>query len=94
MIDSKINFHPNFLELFSKDELEDIVENAISVSKDCIVIITKDYFFELSADVGESLNIYCDDNTCNKDQKLTKDEFMKLYKKSILLKCQDVNIDE
>jgi len=83
-----------FLELFSSDELANMMENATAISEDCIVIATEDNFFELSANVGEGLDIYCDDHSNNTGRQLTKDEFMSLYKSSPLMETYHTEIDE
>jgi len=85
--------NPKFLTVFSEDELIDIIANAAAVTQDCIVIWTEANFFELSADTGDTLDIYCDDNNNTSGRQLTKDEFMKLHKSSPLLKVNHLNID-
>ncbi len=82
-----------FLELFSSDELADIVENATAVSEDCIVITTEDNLFELRADRGDVLEIYCDDHRNDTGRQLTKDEFMHLYKNSSLMETYHKEMD-
>jgi hypothetical protein len=90
----KIIFNQKFLEVFSEDELNDIINNATVITKNCIIISTEDHFFELSADRGDTLDIYCDSNINDTNKQLTKDEFMKLYKKSPLVEMQHINVDE
>ena len=82
------------MDLFSADELEDIIANAISFSADCIVIATNTHFFELSADMGQKLNIYCDEHNSNTAKKLTKDEFIKLYNSGTLMNSEQVTMNE
>jgi len=94
MPNDKIEFHQRFLDNFTIDELNDIVDNAMVVTQNCIIISTEDNFFELSADIGDTLDIYCDSNKDDTDKKLTKDEFMKLYKNTTLMKMQHINVDE
>ena len=59
-----------------------------------IIISTKDNFFELSADMDDSLDIYCNDNKYNTGSQLTKEEFMKFYKNTPLMEMPHINIDE
>ena len=94
MKNNQIVFHPYFLDVFTVKELEDIIKYATVVTKKCIVIATEDYFFELSADIGNKLDIYCDRNKNGTQQKVTKDEFIKLYKISPLLKVEHIHLDE
>jgi len=54
-----------FLELFTQEELKEIIEAASIYSKECIVIFTQKYFFELSADMGSNLELYYDHNYKN-----------------------------
>jgi len=85
MLNSEIVVNAKFLNVFSKEELKDIMDNATSISADCIVIVTENNFFELSADIGDELDIYCDEHNNSSARKLSKDEFMKLYKSSPLI---------
>jgi len=94
MSNENIELHQRFLDTFTIDELTDIVDNATVVTKNSIIISTEDNFFELSADIGDSLDIYCDSNKNDKNIQLTKDEFMQLYKKSPLMKIEHISIDE
>ena len=94
MSNKNIEFHQRFLDTFTIDELKDIVDNATVVTENSIIISTEDNFFELSADIGDSLDIYCDSNKNDTNMQLTKDEFMQLYKKSPLIKMQHISIDE
>lgn len=52
ILKERIVFNDKFLKVFTEDELQDIVDSAVSFSTDCIVISTDDNFFELSADRG------------------------------------------
>jgi len=92
--DHKIDFHQRFLDAFTTKQLEDIVNYATVVGDTCIVIVTEDYFFELSADIGDSLDIYCESNKTNKSIPLTKEEFLKLYKSSPIVKVECAYVDE
>jgi len=94
MSNENIEFHQRFLDTFTIDELNDIVDNSTAVTENSIVIFTEDNFFELSADIGDNLDIYCNNNKNNTNMQLTKDEFMQLYKKSPLTKMQHISIDE
>ncbi len=94
MSNKNIEFHQRFLDTFTIDELKDIVDNATVVTENSIIISTEDNFFELSADIGDSLDIYCDSNKNDTNMQLTKDEFMQLYKKSPLMKMQHISIDK
>ncbi len=93
MVD-KIQFHKRFLDIFTDKELNDIVNNATVVTENCIMINTINNFFELSADIGDKLYIYCNSNENVTEQQLTKDEFMKFYKSSPLLEMKHINIDD
>ncbi len=90
----KTTLHQKFLEFFSRDELEDIVKNSAVVSDNCIIIQTQENFFELSIDIGKKLDIYCNNNSNAIERKLSKDEFLKLYKVSPLMEMHYINIDE
>lgn len=94
MSNEKPEFHQRFLDTFSIDELNDIIDNATVVTQNSIIISTEDNFFELSAGVGSGLNIYCDSNENDTNSQLTKEEFMKLYKNSPLMKMQHIIVDE
>jgi molecular chaperone DnaK (HSP70) len=94
MSNEKIEFHQRFLDTFTIDELNDIIENAMVVTKNSIIISTEDNFFELSANESDTLDIYCDSNKDDTNKQLTKDEFMKLYKDSSLIEMQHINVDD
>ncbi len=76
---ANIKFNQRFLDLFSNDELQNIIGKSISFSADCIVISTDTHFCELSADMGDALEIYCDEHSNDTAKMLTKDEFMTLF---------------
>jgi len=86
--------NPKFYQVFSQEELDTISQNATALSHDVIVIATDEYFFELSADVGEELEIYCDNYSDNTARTLNKEEFLKLYQSSPLLDVVDVEMEE
>ena len=90
----EIKFNQFFLDIFTNEELKDIVANAMVVTENCIIIQTIDYFFELSANVGDKLDIYCDANKNDTQAQLTKDEFIKLYKSSPIMQMEHICIDE
>jgi hypothetical protein len=90
---TKIKLHQRFLDVFTSKELKEIVKSATAVGEKCIIISTTDYFFELSADIGDKLDIYCVENKNNTQLKLTKDEFIKLYKNSPLIEMQHITIE-
>ena len=94
MLDNEIVVNAKFLNVFSKDELKDIMDNATSISTDCIVIATENNYFEPSADVDDALDIYCDEHNSSSARKLSKDEFMKLYKSSPLMGTVKLSINE
>ena len=94
MLNNEIVVNTKFLNVFSKDELKDIMDNATSISADCIVIATENNFFELSADMGDELDIYCDEHNNSSARKLLKDEFMMLYKSSPLMGTLKLSINE
>ena len=89
-----IDFHQKFLDAFTLEELEDISNHATAIGPDCIVVTTEENFFELSADIGEELDIYCNNNTTYEGRKLTKVEFMELYKSSPTQELNVMAIDE
>jgi hypothetical protein len=76
------NFNQKFLDIFTKKEFNEIVANTSLLAEDCIILLTEAYFFELSADIGETLKIYCIDNETDVGKLLTKEQFLTLYKKS------------
>lgn len=86
-----IELHQIFKDIFSFDELKSIIDGAsvlvdteFDITVYSILISTKEYYFELSANIGECLDIYCYNNENHTEQKLQKDEFMNLYKSSLL----------
>jgi len=94
MLEEKIDLHQRFLDVFTDEELEDIIENAMVITENCIMINTKDYFFELSSDIRDKLDIFCYNSINSSEGKLTKIEFIKLYKSSLLMEMQHINIDD
>ncbi|MDQ7060406.1 MAG: hypothetical protein Q9M43_04500 [Sulfurimonas sp.] len=87
-------FNPKFLKLFNEIELRDIVKSASAYGNDCLVVTTEDYFFELSADIGNEVEIYCENNTSFEANKLSKEEFLHLYKTSPLSKLSCLSVKE
>ncbi len=94
MQDNKIKLHQRFLEIFTEEELKDIIEHSMIVTEKYIIIQTEDNFFELSVNADGKLDIYCDANKNDTQIYLTKDEFMKLYKSSPLMEMQHINVDD
>jgi len=77
-MDLKELFHPKFFEVFNEDELKEIYERAFCGTEECYVIFNQKYFFELSADIDDELEIYCDEcETYDKGEVIDKDEFLK-----------------
>ena len=93
MSNEEIEFHQMFLDTFTKEEFKDIIRNAMVTTENVIIISTEKNFFELSANMGSELNIYCDSNNDDTKMQLTKDEFMKLYKDSPLIDMQHISAD-
>lgn len=94
MLKEKINIHQRFIDVFTDEELEDIVENAVVVTNNCIVINTKDYFFELNIDYKEEVDIFCYNSVESSENNLSKLEFMKLYNSNNKEDMDIINIDE
>ena len=80
-----------FLNFFTNEEMIEIENNAMVISDNCIIITTKKYFFELS--VGESLEIFCMNEIDNSEDTITKDNFIKLFKKSIVVDMPIIEVD-
>jgi len=78
----KPKFNQKFYDTFTKDELDIVLSYSFLVGYDCIVINTELYFFELSADVKDILDIYYDCTKSDANGILTKDEFLKLLQSS------------
>lgn len=94
MLDKKIVVNSKFLKVFSEDELKEIMDNATSISADCIVIATENNYFELSADMSNDIDIHCDEHNNSSARKLSKDEFIKLYKSSPLMGTVKLSLNE
>ncbi len=92
-MNSDITINKKFLELFNKGEMNDIISHASAVSEDCIVIATETHFFELSANIVDSIDIYCDGHDGGSSKKLTKNEFIKIYKSSPLMNNIQADLD-
>jgi len=86
--------NPKFHNTFSSKELETLINDATASSYDTIVIATEDYFFELSSDRGEELEIYCDEHSNSSNRILSKEEFLKLYPSSKMLEVVNLEMDE
>lgn len=87
-------FNEKFYELFTAEELEEIVEHAMALSESVIIIATNLHFFELSADMSDELEIYCDEHVNGSGLKLTKEAFLKLYKSSDLMDTVELSLEE
>lgn len=68
-----------FHNLFSKEEMKKILDIVTLYNDDIIVIHTDKYFFELSADLSDKVEIYFDNQT-TEGRILSKDEFLKKIK--------------
>jgi len=75
-----IHMNQKFHDLFSKQEIEKILEVATLYNSDVVVANTKKYFFELSADLSDKLEIYFD-NQITEGRSLSKEEFLKQLEK-------------
>ena len=89
-----IELHQRFNDTFTFDELKEILDRASVISDYSILISTKKYFFELSADIGNSLDIFCYDNENHSEKKLTKEEFIKLYQISLVQTMDCIILDD
>ena len=58
---NKADIDGKFYEYFTEEELEKVLRMASVWGHSCIVISTEKYFFELSADLGEGIEIYYDE---------------------------------
>jgi len=94
MKNNKQKLNKIFYNNFTSNELEEILKIAYGVSEDRIYIIFEDYTFNLYIKDGK-LNIYCDDNDNISNSKIiSKDEFIKLYKPSLLVEIVEFEINE
>jgi len=89
-----MNYNIKFLDSFTKEEMKDIVDNATVVIENCIMINTKDYFFELSIDNNEEVDIFCYSSVDSSENKLSKLEFIKFYKSNQIEEIDIINIEE
>jgi len=64
-----------FHDFFSKQEIEKILEVATLYNSDVVVANTEKYFFELSADFSDEIEIYFD-NQITEGSSLSKEEFL------------------
>ena len=71
-----------FLEFFNEDELQEIERMAWIFEGSCILINTEKYLFELSADMGEGVEIYYDNNSSNESEIIDKKLFFELLRES------------
>jgi len=83
-----------FHDVFREDELIEILDKATTYSEKVIVIITEQNFFELSADLGEKLEIYGDfHGTPNSGKILDKETFLHLLRSSPPAEVQTFTFD-
>ncbi len=68
-----------FHNLFSKKEMKKILNIATLYNDDIIVIHTEKYFFELSADLSDKVEIYFDNQT-TEGKIISKNEFLEKLK--------------
>ena len=68
-----------FHDTFSYEELKRILKAAIAYNNNVIVICTSKLFFELSADMGDHLQIYFEDEITKENKLLSKEEFLKNF---------------
>ena len=81
-MDLKELFHPKFFEVFSEDELKEIYEKSCCGDYSCYIIFNEKQFpFELSANLGDELKIYCDEyesnETCEPLQTIFEAHFLR-----------------
>jgi len=86
-------FYQSLLDNFTKEELQNIINDASVIAENCIIISTQDIFFELSL-CKSNLDIYCFNNEDNTEGALTKIEFMKLYKNNKIEEMHFIFLDE
>ena len=79
----KIQLHKIFYDTFTKEELNNIIVHATSVTENLIILLVNDNYFELSTDLEDKIDIFYYGNNTVKKQ-LTEDEFKKLYQNSFL----------
>jgi len=91
MYTKKQIFNKKFLDFFTQNEMDDIVDNSSAISDNSIVIDTKNYFFELSVS-DKNIEIFC--YADEKERYINKDEFMALYKSSTIETIKHICIDE
>jgi hypothetical protein len=93
-MDLKEIFHPKFFEVFNEDELKEIYEKSCCGGYSCYVIFNEKYFFELSADLGDELEIYCDECESNENGEiLDKEEFFKRLRAYPLQEVKVIEVD-
>jgi hypothetical protein len=95
-VELKKIYHPNFFELFDIKELEELYAKSSLCTYECCVIYNEKYFFELSADMGKDIEIYCDELFADykTGEILQKAEFLKRLRAYPLQKAEFININE
>jgi len=90
----KIKLKQKFYDTFTKNELNTIFHLSFLIGDDCIVINTKQYFFELSINKADKLIIYYSSNdNLSDDGILTKEKFLELLQTSSKEKIKYLQID-
>jgi|GEM_PF-2029080 len=85
---------PKFHDIFSDDELLEILHKAMAYSEKVIIITTEQNFFELSADLGDSLEIYADfHGNLDSGRVLDKETFLYLLRSSPPMEAQTFTVD-
>lgn len=69
-----------FFEFFSEEELQEIERMAWIFEGSCILINTEKYFFELSADMGDGVELYFANNSCDEGGIIDKKLFFELLR--------------
>lgn len=88
------NMNSKFRDIFTQKELQEIVKYASTYSEECIVIMNEKYFFELSADMSDDVEIYCDEHENSTGRLISKQEFMEIYRSDKPTEMMHVTIDD
>jgi predicted permease len=80
-----------FLNFLTNEEMKEIENNAMVISDNCIIITTDKYFFELSVD--KSLEIFCMNEIDKSENDITKEQFIKFFKESIITTIPIIEVD-
>lgn len=73
-----MTFNKNFYDVFTKEELDELVSLSVAYGENCICISQNDSFIELSADTSDKLEISYSQG--KNSQILTKEELLKICK--------------